>query len=64
MNTARLRAALIAALAIASFGSAFAADPPPEPDKACLACHGAPGLEKTFANGDKVALHVDSEAYG
>lgn len=38
--------------------------PPTQPGETCLACHGAPGLTKTFPNGDKIPLSVSADAYG
>lgn len=64
MNIARLCAAFAAALGLACIGPASAADALPDADQACLGCHGAKGLDKSFANGDKVALHVDAAGYG
>ena len=63
MNLLRLYAPILAALALASASAAHAATPLPEADQQCLACHGQPGLEKVFATGEKVALHVEGDAY-
>ena len=63
MNIARLYAPILAALALASAVAAHAASPLSEADQQCLACHGQPGLEKIFATGEKVALHVEGSAY-
>lgn len=63
MNIVRLPAALIAALFLAWCGAVSAADALPDADKACLGCHGEKGLEKSFAGGEKVALHVDGAGY-
>lgn len=63
MNIARLYAPILAALALASAVAAQAAGPLSEADQQCLGCHGQPGLEKVFATGEKVALHVDGADY-
>jgi len=54
-----MRLILTLALAAAAFTAAAA-----EPDAACLACHGQPGLTKTLANGDSLVLQVDGKAFG
>ena len=59
MDVARgFGAVLFTALAL-SWGAHAAS----EPDQQCLACHGQPGLEKTFDNGSTVALHVEGPAF-
>lgn len=34
-----------------------------DPNAACLACHGVPGRETLLANGERLPLYVDGEAY-
>ncbi len=34
-----------------------------EGNKACLACHGTPGMETEFPNGDRLYLSIDAQAY-
>src|SRR6266545_6467952 len=69
MKTASfLRAGLAAALlALPLAGGAApggtAADALPDGDRQCLSCHGERGLEKTFASGSPVSLHVDAVAF-
>jgi len=61
----RVFAVLIAALAYAA-PPAGAADSAPalgDGDRQCLTCHGQRGLEKEFAKGDSVSLHVDPAAF-
>lgn len=69
MNTARtLRAVLSAALLALPLAGvaappAVAADPLADKDRQCLACHGERGLEKSFASGTPVSLHVEANAF-
>ncbi len=63
MRKARLYASTVAAFALAIASAAAAADLS-NADQQCLGCHGQPGLEKSFASGEKVALHVEPGAYG
>ncbi len=62
-------AALGAALALGTIAPATAASAdapsgsPGEADAQCLACHGAPGLSKTLASGEPLALHLDGAAF-
>lgn len=62
----RIGAALVAALALAAPHARAAGDPAAalgDADRQCLNCHGQAGLEKEFAKGDSVALHVDAGAF-
>lgn len=57
-------AALAAALLAIPAGPALAQDKIPANAKPCLTCHAMPALSKTMENGDKLALHVDKQAFG
>lgn len=62
----RIGAALIAALALAALHVRAAGDPAAalgDADRQCLNCHGQSGLEKEFAKGDAVSLHVEPAAF-
>jgi hypothetical protein len=61
----RFFAALVAALAFTAphAGAADAAAALGDNDRQCLTCHGEKGLEKEFAKGDSVSLHVDPAAF-
>jgi len=67
-TTSSLRAVLTAALLAlplaggAAPGGATAATLS-DGDRQCLSCHGERGLEKTFASGSPVSLHVDAVAF-
>ncbi len=66
----RLHQLLVAALLALAFLPAAAApkvEAAPDGlavgDRQCLGCHGEKGLEKKFADGQSVALHVDAPAF-
>ncbi|HET9580237.1 MAG TPA: hypothetical protein VFP44_20585 [Usitatibacter sp.] len=62
----RIGAAFIAALALAAPQAGAAGDPVAalgDADRQCLNCHGQAGLEKEFAKGDSVPLHVEAAAF-
>jgi len=62
----RFCAALIAALACAAPHAIAAPAVMPalgDADRQCLGCHGEAGIEKSFAQGDTVSLHVDAAAF-
>ncbi|MCL4534532.1 MAG: cytochrome c3 family protein [Bacteroidetes bacterium] len=43
--------------------TAFAADPQPSPNDACLSCHKQPTLAITLKSGEKMSLTVDEAAF-
>ena len=50
----------------AACGAAAAADAPAAlsaDDSACVGCHGAEGISKDLANGDKISLTVNADAF-
>lgn len=49
---------------ILGVGPASAADGDQTENEECLACHGEPGIQVEFPNGEQVEAHVDSEVFG
>jgi hypothetical protein len=56
-------AASVALLLMAAPAARAADDKPSAADQNCLACHGAEGMEKTLADGDKLSLRVDGDTF-
>ena len=55
--------AAVAVLALAGMTASASAAALSEPDGQCLACHGAPGIEKPLADGETLTLHVNGDAF-
>jgi len=56
-------AASLALLLVPAPAARAADDKPSAADQTCLGCHGADGMEKTLADGDKLSLHVDGDTF-
>ena len=50
-------------LALAGMTASASAAALSEGDEQCLACHGAPGLEKQLASGETLSLHIPGDAF-
>lgn len=55
--------ALVVLLAVTSLTARAAANTLSEPDRQCLSCHSAKGLEKKLANGETLSLHVPGHVF-
>ncbi len=62
--TAAIGAAVAAVvLALAGMTASASAAALSEGDQQCLACHGAPGMEKQLASGESLSLHIPGDAF-